>query len=942
MDLTRRQLRAHGKPVPLGSRAFDIVELLLDARGNLVARNDLINRLWPDTAVGDNTLAVHISAIRKAFGADRDLLKTEPGRGYRMLGVWQRRESDTGSRPAEPGLETATAAQLPQSNLPAPGEALIGRDASLRHLDSLLSAYRVVTLTGPGGIGKTSLALQTSRRLLANFRDGVWVVELASLSDPDRVASAVASVLDLPPNGGAITADSVARAIGGKTVLLLLDNCEHVVDAAAALAETAMRRCPGLTILATGREPLRIDGEAVYRVPTLDVPPAQAAANSIPQHGAVQLFTARMRAQGADPPLGADNLQAIAAICRHLDGIPLAIELAAARAASLGVAYVATVLDDRLGLLVGGRRTALPRQQTLRATLEWSHDLLTAAEQITLRRIATFAGEFSMRAAEAVAAADDLAPAEVAECITGLVMKSLVVAEQVATSACYRLLETTRSYARSKLDAAGEGETWPRRHADYHLALLEGGAAEREADGSVRPSRQTRVLVDEVAAALDWAFSPRGDGAIGVALTLAAIPLWIRTSLLAECRRRVERTIASLDTALGAGSRDEMRLLIALATAMQNSTGPGHDTTRLWHRASELAEQLHDQDFQLRTLWGLWIDCRNNGEHRQALQVANRFQAIAATSNSSNDLLVADRMVGMSLFIVGDLADSRGHVERMLAHYAEPSLTSHMVRFHFEQRAGGVFLLAMILALQGFAQRARTMIDYGVSEVVSTGHALQISVLLTQFACPVAFLLGDLVRLEAFVVRLLEYAEAHGLAAWAARGHCWQALLRIRRGEGIAAIAALDSALQRYPGNGRAFQHVWLLGEFAKAQSDAGRHDDADRAIELALQRADIGAELWCLPELLRIRGQISLAKASPKQAEAAFGRSLEMAQQQGARSWELRTAISLARLWSGQGRHADALALLTPIAAGFTDDALETEDRRDGRAVLAMLAARS
>jgi len=939
-DLARRELRAHGTLIPLGNRSIAIVEILLEAGGSLVTKDALTARVWPGMIVGDNTLAVHMSAIRKALGADRDLLRTDFGRGYRLLGAWQRRGGGVAPAPAEQEQADAVALQAPQSNLPAPTEALVGRDTSLRRLDELLSAYRVVTLTGPGGIGKTSLALALAHRSLSRFRDGVWLVELASLSDFDRIPAAVAGALELASNGDAITAMSIASAIGGKTILLLLDNCEHVIDAVAGLAEATVARCPGLSIVATGREPLRIDGEAVYRVPSLEVPPEHAAPETIGQFGAVQLFVARMRAQGTDPSLDGGHLRAIAAICRHLDGIPLAIELAAALAATLGVPYVTTALDDRFRLLVSGRRTALPRQQTLRATLDWSHDLLTAGEQMTLRRIATFAGAFPLQAAEALAAGADLGRGDVAECLIGLVMKSMVSAEHVASAASYQLLETTRSYARSRLEAAGEADDWLRRHANYHLGLLQDGAAEREPDGSVRPSRQTRGLVDEVAAALEWAFSPRGDRAIGVALTLAAIPLWIRTSLLGECQRRVEQAIALLHTTSGAGSRDEMRLLIALATAMQNSTGPGSDTTRFWRRAAELAEQLRDQDFQLRTLWGLWIDCRNNGEHREALDVANRFQAIAATSNSPDDLLVADRMVGMSRFIVGDLAGARSHVERMLAHYGETSLTSHMVRFHFEQRAGGVFLLAMILALQGFPHRARSMIDYGVTEVVGTGHALQISVLLTQFACPVAFLIGDLVRLEGYVTRLLEQAEAHGLAAWSARGYCWQALLRIRQGETIAGIAALEIALQRYPGSGRAFQHVWLLGEFARAQAETGRHDEADRAIELALGRAAIGEETWCVPELLRIRGDVFLAMASPGQAEAAFGRSLELARRQGARSWELRTATSLAGLWSSQGRGPAARALLAPVVGYFADDELETGDLRAARTLLGMLDA--
>ncbi|MGD0434318.1 MAG: hypothetical protein ABSA58_24830, partial [Acetobacteraceae bacterium] len=251
--------------------------------------------------------------------------------------------------------------------------------------------------------------------------------------------------------------------------------------------------------------------------------------------------------------------------------------------------------------------------------------------------------------------------------------------------------------------------------------------------------------------------------------------------------------------------------------------------------------------------------------------------------------------------------------------------------FHFEQRAGAEFLLAMILCLQGFPLRARDMIDDGVAEVDANGHALQFCVLLAQFACPVACLIGDLGRLDGFVSHLLDSAERHGLLAWSARGQCWRALLRIRRGEISPGIAALDQALRNFPGQGRAFQHVWLLGELAKAKADAGWLPEARGSIETALERAEIGGENWCAPELLRLRGEIMKSQALLAEAEAAFRKSLSLAREQGALYWELRAATSLARLLRGLGRRREAAALLAPVRDRF-EDALETDDLRDAR----------
>jgi predicted ATPase/DNA-binding winged helix-turn-helix (wHTH) protein len=980
VDLARRELRVRGAAVPLGRRAFEIVAALIQAAGQLVTKDDMMDRVWPGAIVGENALQVHISAVRKALGSDRAMLETRFGRGYRLLGDWQPRDAGAPGEPDERSAEFTRPRQPAQSNFPGTPGSLVGRAVSVVDVQTLLSAYRVVTLVGPGGIGKTSLALDVGRRLLPDLNGDVWLVELASLSDPGMVASVAASVLGLRIGSGEVTASTVAQAIGGTRMLLVLDNCEHVIDAAASLAESVVRLCPRAIVLATSRESLRIDGEHVYRVPPLDVPPERPEEpDDILSHSAVQLFTARMQAGDSQSSLAADDLTAIAAICRHLDGIPLAIELAAARAVTLGPRHVAARMHDRFKLLTAGRRTALARHQTLAAALDWSHDLLTDDERTTLRRLGVFAGDFTLEAAEAIVPDNGTAASAVAESLASLVAKSLAGVERVAAPARYRLLETTRAYAQGKLEAAGEQNTVSRRHATHFLDVLKSGAAAREPDGSPTPTRQTRLLVDEVSAALEWAFSPPGDRTpgdktlgdktlgdktlgdktpgdrapgdkapgdkapgdkapgdmtLGVNLTVAAIPLWMRSTLVAECRRRVEQAIDVLHGQSGGDGRGELQLMIALATAMQNGVGPGWETTRLWRRANELAEQSGDQDFRLRTLWGLWIDCRNAGKHREGLEMANRFHALATSRGEPSDMLVADRMVGMSLAILGDLGNARNHVERMLSRYEEVDRTAHMVRFHFEQRAGAESLLAWILWLQGFPGRARTIIDEVVAEVAANGHAMQICVLLAQFACPVAWLNGDLFRLERFIATLLDHAGRHGLAAWRARGECWRALGRIRQGDSTAGIAALDRALQGFPGHGRAFQHVWLLGELARAQADAGAGNDGRGAIELALERAGAGGELWCLAELLRIRGHVLQSLGESDAAEKSFAESLAVARRQLARAWELRAATSLSRLWCETGRQAAAVTLLHPLCREFVGEP-ETADLSEARGLL-------
>ena len=329
IDLGRRELRSRGIPVPLGGRAFEIVTVLVQSATELVTKDHMMERVWPGAVVGEGTLHVHISAVRKALGPDRAMLKTVSGRGYRLLGSWTPQQREGTAPPVYSPL-TRTSGAPPANNFPPLINRLIGRAAAAQFVRDLVSAYRVVTLTGPGGIGKTSLAIKAVRYLLPDFEDGGWIVELASLSDPGLVPSTVASTLGLKLSGE-ISAESVARAVGGRHLVLVLDNCEHVIDAVANLAETFTRLCPRTTIVATSREILRIDGESVYRVPPLDVPAlGEAAPDYIMQYSAVELFVARTKALNAGFSPTAEDLASIATICRHLDGIPLAIEFAAA------------------------------------------------------------------------------------------------------------------------------------------------------------------------------------------------------------------------------------------------------------------------------------------------------------------------------------------------------------------------------------------------------------------------------------------------------------------------------------------------------------------------------------------------------------------------------------------------------------------------------------
>ncbi|MDB5424274.1 MAG: transcriptional regulator [Phenylobacterium sp.] len=448
LQTRNRELLADGAPVPLGSRAVEVLLVLIEAGGELVTKDELLSRVWPTTTVEENCLQFQISTLRKALGPDRDFIRTVSGRGYRFV------------------AEIAVAACEPRTfgrgalstNVPASTSDLIGRAVQLAEVQALVAANRLVTLVGAGGIGKTRLAIELARRLGAGFDGGVWIAELGPLSDPQLVLPTIASALQL--GEAATSLEGLAAALGPQRRLLVLDNCEHMIGAAATVAEALLQANASLQVIATSRQPLKADGEWTYRVPPLDVPPEGVDdLDAALQHSAVKLFVARTRA--AEPSTRFDSRTAAAAarICRRLDGIPLAIELAAVTAATLGVEGLASRVDDRLSLLTDGRRTAPARHQTLRATLDWSYELLSEVERAVMRRLAVFVGDFTMDEASAVAAKGDVAASDILPSVASLVTQSLVVRNEGRPVPRFRLLETMRAYAMDKLTESGEFET---------------------------------------------------------------------------------------------------------------------------------------------------------------------------------------------------------------------------------------------------------------------------------------------------------------------------------------------------------------------------------------------------------------------------------------------------------------------------------------------------
>ncbi len=423
------------------------------------------------------------------------------------------------------------------TNLPAELSSFVGRESELRELAELLDGTRLLTLTGAGGVGKTRLALQLAAEQADRFADGVWLVEMAGLGDPDLVPQQVASALEIAEQPGRTLVDSVVWHLRDREVLLVLDNCEHLVDAVATLVDTVLLRCPKVTVLTTSREAPNLPGEVAWRVPSLDLPGDDGTS------GAEQLFLERAREVEPRYQPSASASKAIAQICRRLDGLPLAIELAAARVRVLAAEEIADRLDDRFRLLTGGTRTALPRQRTLEATVAWSYDLLEEPERQLFDRLSVFPGGFTLDAVEQVCVGEPVEAADVLELLTGLTDRSLVVREQVGPDSRYRLLETTRAYGRDRLVERGELPQLRDAHLSWVNDFARTAAVHLDGPDQERWLDAVATELDNVRAALAWSLDAT-DSSTGLAAAATLYRYWYIRAIR-EGRQWLDRLLAA-------------------------------------------------------------------------------------------------------------------------------------------------------------------------------------------------------------------------------------------------------------------------------------------------------------------------------------------------------------------------------------------------------------
>jgi predicted ATPase/DNA-binding winged helix-turn-helix (wHTH) protein len=928
-------------PVHIGVRALDLLIVLVERAGEVVTKDELFARAWPGVTVDEGNLRTQVNLLRKVLRdgqAGARYLMTVPGRGYRFVAPLSITETSKPVEPPAPAIESA-------SGLPIRLTRLIGRADDVSDIVGRLNRHRFVTITGSGGIGKTSVALAVAQQAATSYGDGVYVVDCAPLLGASLVAQKLALTLGLQIAADDPT-DRLVAFLRGKRILIVLDCCERLVEAAAVLVENLLKGAAGIGILATSREPLRAEGEIVYRLHPLEIPAASIdlTAHDALTYPAVELFVERVTSSVGRFELSDTDAPVVADICRRLDGIALAIELAAGRVDVFGLLGVAARLEDWVRLLTHGRRTALPRHQTLAATLDWSYDALSEPEQATLRRLSVFAGRFTFEAAQAVATDDSLIASNIVEVVASLVSKSLLNADVTTAIGHYRLLDTTRAYALMKLTESGEFDRTARRHAKYIQYLLESASADTETSSSMAAAARLSAgskLVDEARAVIDWAFSAGGNIELGIALTVASVPLWTHLSLNGECCQYVERALLAGKTIFGQNDHREMQLLTALGAALVWTKGPGREADAAFTSALKIAESLADADYQIRVLWGLWSSHFNSGRIRMSLDTAKRFRDVAANHDDTAATLVGERTIGMSLFYLGDHTNARHHAESVLRRSFRPKDRAHIiVRFQFDPRIVCRTLLSKLLWAQGFPDQAMDEAHGAIEEATTVGHAMSLALALAQGACPVALLSGDLTAADRFIDLLLKHTVEHALDLWHAWGRCFGAMLHIARGSTDDGLKALHSALDELP-QGAFFAHyAGIHATLAEALGRVGAISRGHATIDEALMRSERDEERWYMAEFLRIKGELFRLEDTPKamrQAEELFQRSRDCGRQQEALSWELRASISLARLHQGQGRIIEARDALAPIYSRFKEG-FQTADLKAAKALMALL----
>ncbi len=883
LDLDNRALSLDGRRVHIRPREIDLLIYLAQRPNRFISNDELARGVWGGQPMSDANLRVQVSALR------RILAKAEGGQsvidGLHQRGYRLRLPDPCVVQPAAPAAS---------HTLPVRIKRFFGREYDAARLVGLLAQNRLATIVGPGGIGKTALALAAAEGLAGTFADGVRFVDLAGLSDGALVAGTLAATVGAALGPDAAE-DALVKALAPRHILFVVDNCEHLIASAAALVESLLTQTRHIRFLCTSREPLRVDGESLLRLAGLDLPPQDdgLAPERIATYAAVQLFNDRAN-QGGDGFHPDDRqMVAVAGLCRRLDGNPLAIELAAARLSLFGLDGLAAQLEESFGLLVQGRRTAVPRHKTLRATIDWSYRLLPPAERRLLDRLSVFRGAFSLDAARTVAG-DGLDEPDLVHCLAELVAKSLVNVDSVQPVPHYRLLLLTREFGLEQLTQAGDHDRVALRHAEYFLDLMTLADCDRHADAE--------AWVPDTQAAIDWSLGVPGHPELACKLLRASFNVMERFSRLADRGRMIERALKRVGDApetdtfwklslyiqrfynLQFTSDDEARLV---AWAAQTD----RLAERVWQRSGDPMVRLE----VLASRCGVAFSfC--DAPRLVALATEGEAQARVADPTGPRRLRF-ERSLFQAHHFNGDHDTAARYLAGVLAYPEETLNRRTMVASDYISPAVTARLFkARILWLQGDAASASEIAAEALA--MADRYAPNVTCYVLGFAAiPVALWRGDDATARTGIQQIDSIATEAGLGYWTSWGRLYDFVLGTRLED---APIAVPPALVK---NAFHTDHLATL-----CLSDNPR----------ALARVETGRVGWNAPEVLRHQAEWLVASRTGAEAEAWARRALDLAQQQKAPAWELRAAVSLARLGHAQAQARPALDILRAVLDRF------------------------
>jgi predicted ATPase/DNA-binding winged helix-turn-helix (wHTH) protein len=889
-----QELSGRGVSVRLNDRAFNLLRVLSERPDQVVPKKELLERCWPDAFVVDGSLRFQINNLRKVLGSLPDSavsVLNVAGRGY-LLAV------------GEPGSwEADDAAAPPNTTLPQRPAPLVGRDKELELLANWLRSSRLLSFVGPGGVGKTSVAISLAASVRNDF-EHVWFVDFSSVDDPSKALLSTLTALHIT-SGGDDPVAAIVAFLRPRSALLILDNCEHVLEPVARLATALIGETTNLRIVATSREPLRIEQEVVRRIPPLMFPD-QALEGTVEQlldYSAVKLFADRALARSGYRLVESD-CAAVAQICRDLDGVPLAIELAAGWTEAFAPSSIAADLGSYVLRTGRGSRNAAPRHRTLEAAIRWSYDRLSAVRQAQLARLAVFRSQFDLDSALAVLGPDR------DEALTGLdelVAMSLVDVRQMDGEAAYRLLFLPRACAEEQLqDAAFEQEA---RHAHARVVLAWLNDYEPEwASWTLSHGWLTRYgpIVDDVRAALQWALSPNGDLDLACNLALDAAQIWFRLSIASEGLASLAEAIERLEQRPHRNEALELKLKTVRAVLlMYTRTEPG-SLLSTWREIIEATYAEPDRTTRQLIAWVQWQLSCGRGQYRAGAVCAQRFQELAAPDELA-DQVAATRMLSLCQMGLGEFAHARRGLEEVIAVRDRRLTYSAATRFQFDQTSSSLTYLARILWVQGDSAGAFDAAKRAVAIAESAHHGLSIEWALLYGMAQTSVLIGDFDAAQAAIERYraspspTASRDVHAVACLALRGMV--AASRGQMGEAVELICnSFSGQWMRI-----CIHYMPVIGLMCEILGRAGQTSLALSHLDAVLIQTEGEPGDGNLPELRRAKAALLMMAGGTDAREEALALldiGLTQAVKQGAKAWEARIKADRDRLIANGYRH--------------------------------------